>query len=204
MTDSAQHWDAVYAASSPERVSWHEAEPGRSLRLLLAATAVGDRVVDVGAGASRLVERLLDAGRVVTVLDLSRVALDVVRARLEGRSGARLEVADVLSWQPAEAYAGWHDRAVFHFLVDPADQTAYAASAARAVRPGGCLVLGVFAQDGPQTCSGLPTSRWTAAELAAVFQPAFTLEQAEREEHRTPAGVVQPFTWVVLRRGTPA
>ncbi|MGB8650595.1 MAG: hypothetical protein WCD35_08025, partial [Mycobacteriales bacterium] len=98
-------------------------------------------------------------------------------------------------------YDVWHDRAVLHFLVEPADRARYVATATRAVAAGGALVLGTFAVDGPTQCSGLPTARYDAAALAAVFAPGFTLTHAEREEHVTPGGAVQPFTWVVLTRG---
>ncbi|HTL24226.1 MAG TPA: hypothetical protein VL281_09375, partial [Mycobacteriales bacterium] len=97
-------------------------------------------------------------------------------------------------------YRVWHDRAVLHFLVTPEQRAQYLRVAARAVAPGGALVVGVFADDGPEQCSGLPTARYDAAALASVFDPAFVLEHAEREEHVTPWGAVQPFTWVVLRR----
>jgi hypothetical protein len=106
----------------------------------------------------------------------------------------------VLTWQPGRTYDAWHDRAVFHFLVQPEQREQYVATASRAVPSGGILVLGTFASDGPTQCSGLPTSRYDADALAAVFAPGFTLEHSEREEHVTPGGAVQAFTWVVLRR----
>ena len=109
-------------------------------------------------------------------------------------------MADVLSWKPERTYDAWHDRAVFHFLARPDQREQYAATASRAVIPGGVLVLGTFAVDGPTQCSGLPTSRYDDAALAEVFAPGFTVEHSEREEHVTPGGAVQPFTWVVLRR----
>ena len=109
-------------------------------------------------------------------------------------------VTDLLAWQPDRGYDAWHDRAVFHFLTGPDEQREYVRTAAAAVVPGGAAVLGVFAEDGPTQCSGLPTARYSAAELAELFSRDFVLEHSEREEHVTPAGVVQPFTWVVLRR----
>ncbi len=125
----------------------------------------------------------------------------MVRARLGERGHAvELEAADVRSWRPRRAYGAWHDRAVFHFLVQPADRETYVATATVAVQPGGVIALGTFAADGPAQYSGLPTSRYEPEALAAIFDSAFALEHAEREEHMTPVGVVQPFSWVVLRR----
>jgi hypothetical protein len=105
-----------------------------------------------------------------------------------------------LSWRPRRRYRVWHDRAVFHFLVDPQDQQRYVATATNAVEPEDAVVIGTFAGDGPTRCSGLPTARYTGDELAAAFAPAFRPIHSEREEHVTPSRVVQPFTWVVLRR----
>lgn len=196
-----EHWDAVYATRATGDLSWFRSEPVTSLDLLRRWADDGS-VLDVGAGTSTLVDRLLDAGfGDVTLLDVSAGALGVVRGRLAGRTaGVSFEVADVLTWEPTRTFDAWHDRAVFHFLIDPAEQRRYVELASTAVAPGGVLVLATFAADGPVTCSGLPTARYAPHDLARLFEPAFTLEHHEREEHVTPWGTVQPFTWVVLRR----
>jgi len=213
-TSAAEHWDTVYATKATDEVSWFQRQPTTSQRLLTLASSPSGAVIDVGAGASTLVDTLLDAGwSDVTVLDVSAKALALVRDRVsdrvidrphgppdERRKSASFVVADALSWQPERTYDAWHDRAVFHFLVLPEQRDQYVATASRAVRPGGVLVLGAFAADGPTQCSGLPTARYDAEELAAAFGPGFSLEHSEREEHRTPGGAVQPFTWAVLRR----
>ncbi len=197
-----RHWDGVYAIKAPETVSWFQQQPDISLRLLAAA---GDRtgpVIDVGAGRSPLAGALLACGwSDVTVLDVSAHALEQPAAGLgEHRDALTVIVADLLGWTPARVYSSWHDRAVFHFLVEQADRDRYLAIARRAVAPGGALVLGTFAPDGPTSCSGLPTARYDATGLAALFAPDFTLEHSESEQHTTPSGDAQPFTWVVLRR----
>jgi SAM-dependent methyltransferase len=193
------HWDEVYASKAPDEVSWFQPQPSVSIRLLEQAASPGAGVVDVGAGASLLADALLERGwSDLTLLDVSAHALSVTRARLG--DAVSYVVADLLTWDPPRTYDAWHDRAVFHFLVDEPDRLAYAGLAARAVAPGGAVVLGSFASDGPEQCSGLPTVRLPVPELAALFAPAFALEHAEREEHVTPAGAVQPFSWVVLRR----
>jgi len=199
--DTTEHWDTVYRTKAADEVSWYEREPTTSQRLLTLVSSFGG-VIDVGAGASTLADTLLGAGwSDVTVLDVSPNALALVSDRLrEQQESASFIVSDVLSWEPERTYDAWHDRAVFHFLVRPDQREQYVATASRAVEPGGVLVLGTFAPDGPTQCSGLPTSRYDADALAAVFAPGFSLEHSEREEHVTPGGAVQPFTWVVLRR----
>lgn len=198
----ALHWDNVYRTKPSDELSWFEMQPGTSLRLLTSAASRAAALVDVGAGTACLVDALVDAGWLdVTVLDVSSEALAVVRQRLGERRGAvSFVAANLLSWEPMRIYDAWHDRAVFHFLVDPGDRNRYIATANRAVGPGGVLVLGAFASDGPRQCSGLPTARYSAEALAAAFLPAFVLVHSEREEHPTPDAAIQPFTWVVLRR----
>ncbi|HEY5180171.1 MAG TPA: class I SAM-dependent methyltransferase [Dermatophilaceae bacterium] len=213
-TSAAEHWDTVYGTKATDEVSWFQRQPTTSQRLLTSVSSPSGAVIDVGAGASTLVDTLLDAGwSDVTALDVSAKALALVRDRVSDRvseqphdlprerpGSASFVVADVLSWQPERTYDAWHDRAVFHFLVQRDRRDQYVATASRAVRSGGVVVLGTFAADGPTQCSGLPTARYDADALAAVFAPGFSLEHSEREEHVTPGGAVQPFTWVVLRR----
>jgi SAM-dependent methyltransferase len=222
MPTSADHWSEVYQTKPAHQVSWYQADPTVSLRLLTSLRPRPASVIDVGAGASVLVDALIDEANTraadpdatepdvtesdvtlldVTLLDVSQSALDVVRRRLAGRDrGVTYLVADIVHWSPQRQWDAWHDRAVFHFLVDAAQRAAYVDTASRAVAPGGALVIGAFALDGPQQCSGLPTARYDADGLAAAFGHAFTLEHAEREVHRTPGGADQAFTWVVLRR----
>ena len=202
MKDAAEHWDAIYSTKASNEVSWFQATPTTSLRLLERWASPAGSVLDVGSGASMLVESLLDAGWVdVTVLDISEEALNKVRSRLGGRAAEVFFItADVRSWQPHRTFGAWHDRAVFHFLVEPTDRDRYVAATTQAVAPGGVVVLGTFAADGPTQCSGLPTARYDTDSLARAFGSAFVLEHAEREEHTTPAGADQPFSWVVLRR----
>jgi SAM-dependent methyltransferase len=197
------HWEGVYSSRSSADVSWYERDPVTSLRMIdalgLAPTAA---IVDVGAGASSLVDHLLAKGFAdLTVLDVSPQALDEVRGRLGERADEVTFVAhELLTWAPDRRFDLWHDRAVFHFLVDATDQQRYVRLARRTVRPGGAIVVAGFAEDGPTQCSGLPVARHSADDLAATFAPHFTLIAHDREEHVTPMGVVQPFTWATLRR----
>jgi 2-polyprenyl-3-methyl-5-hydroxy-6-metoxy-1,4-benzoquinol methylase len=204
---TAAHWDQVYATRGVDEVSWFQRDPAMSLRLV--RTAVPERsgaIVDVGAGASLLVDHLLDDGyRDVTLVDVSEQALATVRTRLGDRAGSvDFVCTDVTAWTPPREYDVWHDRAVFHFLTDEDARSAYVSRAATAVRRQGALIIATFAADGPTHCSGLPVRRHSADDLRHEFDGAFVLEDTCREEHVTPAGVVQPFTWAVLRRGDTA
>jgi hypothetical protein len=158
-------------------------------------------VIDVGGGVSRLVDSLRAHDfEDVTVLDIAGDALAEVKTRLgDGHTGVRLVEHDVLSWKPDRDYDVWHDRALFHFLVEAVDRTRYVDVTERTIRGGGVLILGTFAEDGPTHCSGLPVARYAAHDLATTFD-RFSLVWDERDDHVTPGGVVQPFTWVVLRR----
>jgi trans-aconitate methyltransferase len=166
-----------------------------------------DAIVDVGAGEGTLVDALLSRGHHhLTALDAAPHALNRARARLiaAGQTTAAATVtwivADVVTWRPTRRYRLWHDRAVFHFLTDPADRVTYRDLAASTVTPGGFLIVATFAPDGPTHCSGLPVARYGPAELAAAFTPHFTAHLADDEQHHTPWGAVQHFTWMVLQR----
>jgi SAM-dependent methyltransferase len=201
--DRAAHWDGVYGRLDENAVSWFEPEPACSLELLdLADVADTDSIIDIGAGASRLVDALVARGFAdVTVLDVSDAGLAQARRRLGG-SAVQVQwvVADLLSWRPARRYRVWHDRAVFHFLTDPVDRVRYRDVLDQALMPDGRIVIGTFAADGPEHCSGLPTVRYSPQELTAALGPNVEPLAQRRELHRTPSGGVQPFAWLALRR----
>ncbi len=205
MTEPGDHWDQIYESHPPSELSWFQPHPETSLRLIeAAAQGPSSSVVDVGSGASELVDGLLARGFAdITLVDISRRALEGVRARL-GDEPRRVDLVnlDLLMWEPERSYDVWHDRAVFHFLTDRAARERYVAIAAGAIRGGGTLVLGTFADDGPTSCSGLPVCRYSADELAEHFAPSFSLLGHESEEHMTPSGTTQSFTWVVLQRSS--
>jgi SAM-dependent methyltransferase len=200
---AGDHWEQIYAARPSTEVSWYEPEPATSLRLIEAlAPRPESAVIDIGGGASFLVDRLVERGFTdLTVLDISAHALDEVRERLGSRADlVSLVHADVVTWRPDRRYDIWHDRAVFHFLTDPSTRNGYVNLAAKSVRAHGALIVGTFAEDGPTHCSGLPVTRYAPEELASVFSTSFALVEHEREEHLTPGGILQPLTWVTLRR----
>lgn len=202
-SDRQNHWDNVYATKAENEVSWFQESPAPSLDLIrsLAATPQTS-IIDVGGGASHLVDALLGDGfEAVTVLDLSENALAAAKARLgPASSNVRWLAADVTTWEPIEIYDLWHDRAAFHFLTEAADRAAYAERIARAVRPGGHVVIGTFAPDGPERCSGLPVVRHDAGSIGAVLGDDFELVDTRRHEHLTPAGGIQRFQFSSFRR----
>lgn len=200
---AAPHWEAVYTSRDVDRLSWYQSVASPSLEFVDALDLdPADAVIDVGAGASPLVDGLLDRGhRDVTVLDVSAAALRVARERLGERAAAvHWIAADLLDWSPGRRFRLWHDRAVFHFLTDPADRDTYLGLLDAGVEPGGFVLLATFAADGPTHCSGLPVARYDPDDLAAVVGPGFTAMSTRHEAHPTPAGAAQSFTWLLLRR----
>ena len=197
------HWQTVYTTKGENEVSWFQDNPALSLELIdLVRPAHDAAIVDIGGGASRLVDSLLARGfERLTVLDISQAALDVARARLGDRaSRVQWVAADVTKWRPAQTFDIWHDRAAFHFLVDAADRAAYVARLKQAVRPGGHAIIGTFAIDGPEKCSGLPVNRYDAARLSVELGTGFALVHARTHDHVTPWKSEQRFQFCVFRR----
>jgi hypothetical protein len=203
MTSRQAHWNEVYATKAADKVSWFQARAEMSMRLIEAAGASEESaIIDIGGGMSVLIDQLVDAGfGDVTVLDISERALRLTKDRLGSRAGeVHWIVSDVLAWTPARNYGVWHDRAVFHFLIDESERSAYRAVLTKGLCKSATLILGAFADDGPERCSGLPVHRWSADALARELGPDFRLIESLREDHRTPWGAVQPFTWARFER----
>jgi ubiquinone/menaquinone biosynthesis C-methylase UbiE len=199
MTDRHVHWENVYRSKRADEVSWFQREPTISLDLIRHAVPdTSARMIDVGGGASTLVDGLLRGGYThVSVLDLSAEALGQARARLGAEAG-RVDwiEADVLvATLPEATFDLWHDRAVFHFLTEAADREAYIGQVRRTLRPGGYALVATFAEDGPAKCSGLPVTRYSAQALHDEFGGAFQLVESVREQHLTPAGARQSFVY---------
>jgi ubiquinone/menaquinone biosynthesis C-methylase UbiE len=197
------HWHQVYKDKGENQVSWFQERPAISLELIEALGAKpSSAIIDIGGGASRLVDALIEQGyRDLTVLDLSESAVSVAKLRL-GKRAAMVKwiVADVTQWEPSSSYDLWHDRAAFHFLTEQSDRTAYIERLSRAVRPGGHAIIGTFALDGTERCSGLPVVRYDAAQLSVMLAPSFALVDTRRHDHTTPWGAIQHFQFSVLRR----
>lgn len=199
--DRQAHWQGVYSSKDETSVSWFQERPATSIQLIGGCSQPGASIVDVGGGASRLVDHLIDTGYRVTVLDIAEAALAKPRSRLGARASEVDWVnSDVTKWRSMNQFDVWHDRAVFHFLTDEQDRRAYADTMAAAVKAGGHAVVGTFALNGPEQCSGLPVCRYDPKGLAAEFAPDFALIDELTEEHLTPGGNVQRFQFSVLRR----
>jgi SAM-dependent methyltransferase len=197
------HWENVYRTKGEREVSWFQESPAPSLELIaLAGAAPSSAIIDIGGGASRLVDALLAQGyRKVTVLDLSSAALAAARERL-GHDADRVNwiVADVTAWQPPEPYEVWHDRAAFHFLTTTEAQVAYVERLRQALKVGGYAIIGTFALDGPEKCSGLPVQRHSAETIGALLGADFKLVDFRRHQHTTPWQSVQNFQFSTFVR----
>lgn len=201
---ATDHWQTVYQSKPADAVSWFRPHLDVSLTLMAkAGLHRGSRVLDVGGGASTLVDDLLAQGvSQISVLDLSSEALMLSRERL-GPAGQSVSwiAGNLLTEKfPEGRFDLWHDRAVLHFLTDQNDVSRYAAQARRAVRPGGHAVIGGFAPDGPERCSGLPVARRSALEIAQALSPGFELIESSAEQHLSPSGSAQSFIYALLRR----
>lgn len=198
------HWEQVYSTRLTEKLGWYEPHLKTSLRWIKELSLAADApIIDVGGGASTLVDDLLETGyRSITVLDISGKALSSVKARL-GRAAERVTWldGDVTSIDlPARHYALWHDRAVFHFLIEVEQKRKYIDNLLKALRPEGDLIIGTFAPEAPPQCSGLPVQRYGPEQLADTLGAEFELKRHHKELHITPAGVEQMYLYCHFRR----
>lgn len=202
MAEESNRWEGVYQARQEAETSWFEDRPQVSLDLI-AATGIGTdaAIVDVGAGASRLVDCMLEQGfHQITVLDLSETALAKARARLPQAAPVEWVAGNVLHWRPSRRFDVWHDRAAFHLLTETADQDAYLRVMDRALLPGGHAIIGTFALNGPDKCSGLPVARYDAARLSERLGAGYLLVRSLAHDHTTPRGSVQRFHFGLFRK----
>lgn len=200
--DRQSHWENVYTTKGEGEVSWYEDTPALSLELLREAGLTSSMsVIDIGGGASRLVDALVSEGQAqMTVLDLSSAALETAKSRLANPERVQWFVSDVTAWAPDQQYDLWHDRAAFHFLTAAEDQQAYVRVLRKALKHGGRAVIGTFAPDGPEKCSGLPVARYDPEALQAVLGQQFRLISTRRHEHATPWGAVQKFQFSIFEK----
>jgi ubiquinone/menaquinone biosynthesis C-methylase UbiE len=200
--DHQTHWQSVYATKGEREVSWFQDDAQPSLSLIEEVASPSSAIIEIGGGASRLAGALRDRDFLdLTVLDLSSAALAAAKARMGGRAEhIQWIVADVTTWKPLRVYDVWHDRATFHFMVAESDRAAYLSRLARAIKPGGHAIIGTFAPDGPEQCSGLPVRRYDAETLIRTLGPWFRLIGTRHHEHVTPRRAVQSFQFGVFRR----
>lgn len=198
------HWEQVYASKPFDRLGWYQPHLQTSLAWIRELNLPRDAaLIDVGGGASTLVDDLLQDGfSSVTVVDLSAQALGAAQRRLGVRAGAvHWLTGDITTLElPARHFDLWHDRAAFHFLTDPVEQRSYREQLLHALRPGGHVILGTFSPEAPPRCSGLPVQRYTEGELLEVLDAGFELQRSKKELHITPGGVEQMYLYCQLHR----
>lgn len=202
--ENKTHWEHIYHTKLATQVSWYQLHPRLSLHYI-QNTGIGKyrHIIDVGGGASTLVDHLLEDGfQHITVLDISAEALEITQQRLGRRaeSVTWLEADITQTTLPHHEYDIWHDRAVFHFLTDQHDRERYISTVKEAVKPGGHIILATFASDGPEQCSGLEVARYDPQSLHNEFGTDFQLLDSTREEHQTPFGTEQKFIYCYCRK----
>lgn len=198
------HWEHIYETKAPTRVSWYQEHAQFSLQYI-RNTGIhrSDRIIDVGGGASTLVDDLIaDGFQHITVLDISGTALQLARQRLGAKASAVNWIeADITQADlPYQSFDVWHDRAVFHFLTQLADRQRYIDTVRHAVRPRGHVIVATFATEGPDHCSGLEVMRYNADGLHDEFGKDFELVNSSPETHHTPFGTEQKFIYCYCRK----
>lgn len=207
MADLQQHWDAAYTSKTQDSLSWHRPHLDISIDLIRrAAPPPTAAIIDIGGGQSTLINDLLDLKYSdLSVLDISQVAIDFTKSQLGDQA------KDVTWWVddattaplPDATYDVWHDRAVFHFLSEPAQRAAYVAQVRRTLKPGGHVIMATFGPEGPIKCSGLDVTRYNTDTMLSTFGDGFELVDSLTEVHHTPTGVAQQFLYCSCRKGTP-
>lgn len=203
MSDRASHWDGIYQVRRAQELGWYQARPEASLGLIARlGIKPGDALIDIGGGASNLVDLLVGQGfDNLTVLDISAAAVSAVKQRLGSDAGkVGWLIGDITQLKPQGPFRLWHDRAVFHFLLGADDRRAYIDAMSAAVPTGSFAIMATFAEDGPERCSNLPVRRYSPEQLAAELAPHFSLLESLRETHVTPGQVEQKFIYCCFRR----
>ena len=206
MASKKEHWESAYRGRPADELGWYQEEPTLSLELIRAHVEDrGHPILDVGGGASTLVDHLLAAGfDDVTVLDISGPALELARARLGGLARRVAWVqADATDFTPEQRWHVWHDRAVFHFLTEESDRQSYIDALRAGLVPGGRAIMATFSLEGPERCSGLPVVRYSPETLTAELGAGFSLLESRREIHHTPGGGEQAYQYSAFERSDP-
>lgn len=201
--DRSAHWEKIYATKALQEVSWYQINPETSLELIHACGLDKNAlIIDIGGGDSYLANFLLEDGfSNISVLDISLKALERAQIRLgEQSKNINWIQSDIVAFEPQQVYDLWHDRAAFHFLTSSDEIATYVAIASKAIRSGGYLVMGTFADDGPLKCSGITIQQYNEQSLTQVFGDTFEIQKLTRVEHRTPFDTVQKFIFGVFKR----
>lgn len=203
MSEIKDHWEKIYANMKLTEVSWYQPTPATSLRLIKSAVTQKEaKIIDIGGGDSFLIDKLLSDGFTdLTVLDISSNAINRAKRRLGAHSEiVNYIISDVVDFNPEEQFDVWHDRAAFHFLTDRDKIKQYINIAKRSIKPGGHLIVGTFAEDGPDKCSNIIIQKYSSTALIDLFSDEFDLVKGFNEEHQTPFDTIQKFTFVHLKK----
>jgi len=202
--NEAEHWEEIYSTKPVTQVGWYAPHLENSMKWIAELNlAADDPIIDVGGGASTLIDDLLQLDhRKLTYLDLSQRAIQLTKERLGKPSSAITWLCgDVTKIElPSKYYCLWHDRAVFHFLIEPEVQQIYRDSILKALKIGGYFLIGAFSLNAPPKCSGLPVQRYTSEILCKTFGKDFALRRHQNETHNTPSGVEQEYVYCLFQR----
>lgn len=201
-TEKKSHWEHIFETKDTTKVSWYQPVPETSLKLIKKLNLhAGADIIEIGSGDSFLADFLVDEGFKLTLLDIAEKALLTIKNRLgEKSAGIQFIASNVLDFKPHKQFNLWHDRAVFHFLGNETEIAAYLKIVADSVIPGGYVILSTFSENGPDQCSGLQVSRYSAKKLEKLFATDFELSESFTEDHTTPSGNRQNFVFCVFRR----
>lgn len=197
------HWEKIYSTKALDEVGWFQKTPAISLELIsylkLPKTA---SIIDIGGGDSFLATKLLAMGYTdITVLDLSAKSIERAQNRLEKNANKiKWIVSDILNFKPEREYDCWHDRAAFHFLIEPSEIKKYVNISETTLASSGGLILGTFSTIGPKKCSGLDIQQYDNKSLSDTFERYFTLQKFLDHKHITPSGNTQNYIFGVLRK----
>jgi ubiquinone/menaquinone biosynthesis C-methylase UbiE len=197
------HWENIHQTKAPTQVSWYQEHSLLSLQFIAhTGTDKAGQIIDVGGGISTLAADLLINGyKNISVLDISAVSLQIAQERLgsQARKVTWIEADITRAQLPYQFYDVWHDRAVFHFLIQAEDRQRYIQAVRHSVKRGGHVIVATFAPDGPDQCSGLNVVRYSEDDLHNEFGDDFEMVDSTRETHHTPFGTEQKFIYCYCR-----
>jgi len=200
--NAKEYWESIYQTKEPNEVSWYQEKPETSLNLI-SETGIekNAKIIDVGAGASKLADNLLALGfRNITALDVSSNALNESKKKLGDRANnVKWIVSDLREFETNERYDLWHDRAVLHFLTEEEDIKRYIELVRTYLKPKGYVIVSTFSVNGPKRCSGLDVRQYSEDSMKTLFT-GFEHIKSFEEEHLTPWGSSQIFIWGVFRK----
>jgi SAM-dependent methyltransferase len=201
------HWNKIYTNNPITQTGWYEAEPFPSVQLIeQCAVPKHAPVVDIGSGASTLIPNLLDLGyQNLYAIDISDIALEKAKALLGQARSAQVhwmvdDITNPSAVLQLQNIAIWHDRAVFHFLTKEHHRRTYHSVVQKLVMPGGFVIMGTFAMDGAEECSGLPVQRYSVESLYEFYGAGFRLVESLDYTYQMPSGDLRPYVYARFQK----